>query len=162
MHNYVVYSPSSSSKPVWMSLFCWTQMKVFWWMWGTEQFWGTIDFNSIFLWKSMVPKNSLITNFLQNIFLCVQQKQINSYMFGTTWGWVHDDRIFIFGWTIPLIIVIQVYNTHISIDYIYYTRWDLNMYCICILHLKVMTIFIFLCGRCDLVVSEVHFNQFSV
>ncbi len=28
-------------------------------MWGTEQFWGTIDFNSIcffLLWKSMVPK----------------------------------------------------------------------------------------------------------
>ncbi len=53
------------------------------------------------LWKTMVPQNSLITNFLQNIFLCVQQKQRNSYRFGTTWGWVND-RIFIFGWTIPL------------------------------------------------------------
>ncbi len=43
----------------------------------TEQFWGTIDFHSIFflLWKSMVPQNSLITNFLQNIFLCVQQNK---------------------------------------------------------------------------------------
>ncbi len=29
-------------------------------------------------------------------------EQINSYRFGTTWGWVNDDRIFIFGWTIPL------------------------------------------------------------
>ncbi len=27
------------------------------------------------LWKSMVPQNSLITNFLQNIFLCVQQNK---------------------------------------------------------------------------------------
>ncbi len=26
----------------------------------------------------------------------------HSYRFGTTWGWVNDDRIFIFGWTIPL------------------------------------------------------------
>ncbi len=29
-------------------------------------------------------------------------EQRNSYRFGTTWGWVNDDRIFIFGWTIPL------------------------------------------------------------
>ncbi len=27
------------------------------------------------LWKSMVPQNSLITNFLQNIFLCVRQNK---------------------------------------------------------------------------------------
>ncbi len=30
------------------------------------------------LWKSMVPKNSLITNFLQNIFLCVRHKHIHT------------------------------------------------------------------------------------
>ncbi len=29
-------------------------------------------------------------------------EQRHSYRFGTTWGWVNDDRIFIFGWTIPL------------------------------------------------------------
>ncbi len=29
-------------------------------------------------------------------------KQRHSYRFGTTWGWVNDDRIFSFGWTIPL------------------------------------------------------------
>ncbi len=27
----------------------------------------------------------------------------NSYRFWATWGWVNDDRIFIFGWTIPLL-----------------------------------------------------------
>ncbi len=27
------------------------------------------------LWKSMVPQNSLVTDFLQNIFLCVRQKK---------------------------------------------------------------------------------------
>jgi len=27
----------------------------------------------------------------------------NSYRFATTWGWVNDGRIFIFGWSIPLI-----------------------------------------------------------
>ncbi len=30
------------------------------------------------LCKSMVPQNSLITNFLQNIFLCVQNKHIHT------------------------------------------------------------------------------------
>ncbi len=29
-------------------------------------------------------------------------EQRNSYRFGSTWGWVNYDRIFIFGWTIPL------------------------------------------------------------
>ncbi len=29
-------------------------------------------------------------------------EQRHSYRFGTTWGWVNDDIIFIFGWTIPL------------------------------------------------------------
>ncbi len=29
-------------------------------------------------------------------------EQRHSYRFGTTWGWVNDDRILIFGWTIPL------------------------------------------------------------
>ncbi len=44
---------------------------------GKQKFWGTIDFYSIFflLWKSMVPQNSLVTNFLQNIFLCVRQNK---------------------------------------------------------------------------------------
>ncbi len=42
--------------------------------------------------------------------LGVHQKYLNlcsederrSYGFGSTWGWVINDRIFIFGWTIPL------------------------------------------------------------
>jgi len=29
-------------------------------------------------------------------------EQINTLRFGTTWGWVNTDRIFIFGWTNPL------------------------------------------------------------
>ncbi len=50
------------------------------------------------LWKSMVPQKQPGYKLLQNIFL----EQRNSYRFGTTWGGVNDDRIFIFGWTIPL------------------------------------------------------------
>ncbi len=39
--------------------------------------WGTINLHSIvfLLWKSMVPQNSLLTNFVQNIFFCVQQNK---------------------------------------------------------------------------------------
>ncbi len=64
-----------------MSLFCWTQSKnmqrIFWRMWETEQFWGTIDFHSIFSflqWKSMVPQNSLLQTFFK----------ISSFVFGRT------------------------------------------------------------------------------
>ncbi len=60
-----------------MSLFCWTQRKIFWRMWETEQFWGTIDIHSIYfflLWKSMVPQNSLVTNFFK----------ISSFVFSRT------------------------------------------------------------------------------
>ncbi len=45
-------------------------------MWETEQFWGTIDFHSIFCPTMEVNgQNSLITNFLPNIFLCVRQNK---------------------------------------------------------------------------------------
>ncbi len=43
---------------------------------GKQQFWIIVLF--LLLWKSMVPQNSLITNFLQNIFLCVQNKDIHT------------------------------------------------------------------------------------
>ncbi len=39
-------------------------------------------------------------------------EQRHSYRFGTTWGWVNDDRIFIFGWTIPL--STQMYQNLVS------------------------------------------------
>ncbi len=78
----IIYSSSSSSKPVWMCLFCWTQRKIFWRMRETEQVWGTVDLHSIFLSSMEVNNapNSLITNFLQNIFLCVLQNK-HSYKY---------------------------------------------------------------------------------
>ncbi len=84
-----------------MPLFCWTQRKIFWRMWKTEQFWGTIDFHSIFLsyyGSQWCPK----TAWLQTFF------RISSFVFGRTkkfiqvWNYLRDDRIYIFGWTIPL------------------------------------------------------------
>ncbi len=76
-NSVIIYSPSSSSKPVWMSLFCRTQRKIFWRKFVTRLFWGTIDFHSRkkILWKSMVPQNCSVSHILQNIFLCVQQNK---------------------------------------------------------------------------------------
>ncbi len=102
-NSVIIYSPSCSSKPVWISLFCWTQRKILWRMWGTEQFWGTIDFHCIFLPNKEVngaPKQPGYKLSSEYLPLC-SADQINSYRFGTTWGWVND-KIFIFGWTIPL------------------------------------------------------------
>ncbi len=73
-------------------------------MWETEQFWGTIDFHSIFFPTMEVngapkqPGYKLSSKYLP---LC-SAEQRHSYRFGTTWGRVNDGRIFIFGWTIPL------------------------------------------------------------
>ncbi len=47
-------------------------------------------------------------------------EQRNSYRFGTTRGWVNDDRIFIFGWTIPLM---HLADTLSNMTYIY---WELT------------------------------------
>ncbi len=75
INGVIIYSSSSISKPVWLCLF-WTQRMIIWRTRETEPFWGTIDLHCIIflLLKSMVPQNSLIINFLQNIFLCVQNK----------------------------------------------------------------------------------------
>ncbi len=48
------------------------------------------------------PGSKLSSKYLP---LC-SAEQRNSYRFGTTWGGVNDDRIFIFGWTIPLILCV--------------------------------------------------------
>ncbi len=88
-----------------MSLFGWTQRKIFWRMLETEQFWGTIDFHNICFPTMEVngapeqPGYKLSSKYLP---LC-SAEQTHSYRSGNTWGWVNDDRIFIFGWTIPLI-----------------------------------------------------------
>ncbi len=60
-----------------MSVFCWTQRKIFWRMWESEQFWGTIDFHSIFFsyyGSQWCPK----TAWLQSFF------KISSFVFGRT------------------------------------------------------------------------------
>jgi len=64
------------------------------------ELWHCIHF--FLLWKSMVPNNCLVPIVLQKIFLLCSSEERNSYRFATNWAWVNDDRIFIFGWSIPL------------------------------------------------------------
>ncbi len=68
-------------------------------------FWGTIDFHSRKKINTMevngAPELLCFPHSSEYLPLC-SAEQRHSYRFGTTWGWVNDDRIFIFGWTIPL------------------------------------------------------------
>ncbi len=59
---------------VWISLFCWTQRKIFWRKFVTRHHWLHSRKKKI-LWKSMVPQNCSVSHILQNIFLCVQQNK---------------------------------------------------------------------------------------
>jgi len=36
-NSFIIYSPSTGFKPVWISIFCWTQRKIFWRMSITRQ-----------------------------------------------------------------------------------------------------------------------------
>ncbi len=48
----------------------------------------------------------LVSHILQNIFFVCSTEDRNSG-FGTTWGWVNDDRMEILGWTVPLNVINQ-------------------------------------------------------
>ncbi len=50
-----------------------------------------------------------------NVF---SEDQRRSYGFGTTWGWVINDRIKIFGWTIPLSLKDSIAVQWVSLNYI--------------------------------------------
>ncbi len=81
----------------------------------------------------MTTVSYLLTDILQNIFFCAEQKK-ETYSFGTTWGWVNHDIIFIFEGTIPLSvmrnIVVKVYSryVHTSIFLVYYYYLQVQFY----------------------------------
>ncbi len=49
----------------------------------------------------MATSNCFVTHIIQKHLLCSTEER-NEYRFATTWGWVNDNNIFIFGRTIPL------------------------------------------------------------
>ncbi len=94
-------------KPVWMSLFCWTQRKIFWRMWETEQFWAPLT-SIVFFSPTMEVKCAPKTAWLQTFFI------ISSFVFSRTktfktgldpylsWGWVNYDNFHFWGEQRPL------------------------------------------------------------
>ncbi len=66
-------------------------------------------------------------------------EQRNSYRFGTTWGWVNDDRIFIFGWTITLnssmnlcLWILNCKNTFKCEAFLSLCEWAVQIHLLCI------------------------------
>ncbi len=120
-----------------MCLFCWTQRKIFWRMWETYQFWGTIDFHSIFFsyyGSQWCPK----TAWLQTFF------KISSFVFGITktftqvWNYLRVSKWwqnFYFGVNYPFKYVINVlcYEKHwcewsyVNLLILY---WSLVLHCL--------------------------------
>ncbi len=94
-----ICSPSCCSKPVWL---CFVDHKkyIFWRMLVTKLFQVPIEFHYILKHTVEINgnRNCLVTNILQNIFFCIPQKK---FRLRTAWGWVYEDSVFIFGWTIP-------------------------------------------------------------
>jgi len=57
------------------------------------------------LWTSMEEWSAL--RFHQKYLNLCSEDERSSYGVGTTWGWVNTDRIFIFGWTVPLTVCLK-------------------------------------------------------
>ncbi len=68
--------------------------KIFWRKFVIRPFWDTIDFHS--------RRKILLCFPHPSEYLPLCSERTHSYRFGPTWGWVNHDRIFIFGWTVPL------------------------------------------------------------
>ncbi len=72
-----------------------------------HHFWGTIDFHCI-LFPTMdvngAPKEPNYKLSSKYLPLC-SAEQRHSNRFVTSWRWINDDRIVIFGWTVPLSIL---------------------------------------------------------
>jgi len=81
---------SFTHPPVWISFL------IFWRMSVTKQLWGSIDLE-------VNGNQKLFSNPYSSKYLPVcSTEEIHLYRFWTTLGWVNDYRILIFGWVIPL------------------------------------------------------------
>ncbi len=64
-------------------------------------------FWTLIVWGSLLSMRALGVH-QKYINLCSEDER-RSHGFRTTWGWIIYDRIFIFGWTIPLIFIFFIY-----------------------------------------------------
>ncbi len=105
-----------------MSLFCWTQRKRKAPLTSIVFFVPTMEVNG----APKQPGYKLSSKYLP----WCSAEQRHSYRFGTTWGWVNDDRIFIFRWTIPLMSHWIIHSNkwfktliHSGTNYIWVSNW---------------------------------------
>jgi len=61
-----------------------------------------IDFHGTFVTMQVNCNRQLWAYQHYSKYLLCSTEEINTYSFGTTWGLVNDDKMFILGWTIPL------------------------------------------------------------
>jgi len=78
-----------------------TQKVFSFWLSHCSYFYGPASFNNIEAYGGVRQHSDLI----QNIFIFCSEYERKSYGVETIWLWVITDRIFIFGWTNPLIIM---------------------------------------------------------
>ncbi len=60
------------------------------------------------------------------IIVCAAEER-HWYRFGTTWGWVNDNRIYIFGWTFPLMSIrqkstIKVIHMTLTLHFVFWSQ----------------------------------------
>ncbi len=108
-YNYLkIWNQRVPKKSVWMSLFCWTQRKIFWRMWETEPFWApltSIVFISYY-GNQWCPKTAC----LQTFFKISSFVFIRTNKFIQVWNYLRVSKrwqiFFFFAWTIHLRLVL--------------------------------------------------------
>ncbi len=91
----IIYSPSCCSKTLLIIFVHWTQKKLL----------VTFDFHGISFHTVAVNVYQQLFSYQHSskyLLLCSTEER-KLYKFGTTWGWVNDNRSVILGCTIPLI-----------------------------------------------------------
>ncbi len=114
----IIYSLSRCPKPVFISFLCWTQNKIFWWIWVTYSCWSTLTLIVGKIWKSrrisdclvfLVPQNSIYVQQKKETHLGLKQL-LSKWWYTNKTPWQNqqtDGIIFNFGWTIPLTLIKQ-------------------------------------------------------
>ncbi len=96
------------------------------WGWTTDVTWTILTMSLLPFWAlnisvallSMQGQKAL--EFHQKYLNLCSEDEHRSYGFGTSWGWVIYDRIFIFGWTIPLMFSTETwYQTPLKTDFMF-------------------------------------------
>ncbi len=74
--------------------------------WTTDVTWTILMMSLLPFWTLnvvvMLLQGQKALGFHQTFLNLSSEDERRSFGFGTTWGWVINDRTFIFGWTIPL------------------------------------------------------------